>query len=358
MTQENKPTRRDFLVGTAAVVGAAAVATPTPAQAAAPASARIVQIEHSKAHLGKTKLDEPVVKTMIHEALKAYTGAATAVEALGKYFDPKQNIAIKVNTLGSPYSAVNPEVAHELADLFQQLGSPKNKLRIFDQYQTRMRKGRYRLRRSDSHVWVHKHLGRHGKKIVYTDPTYEKHTVEFHWDESIVWADAVLNLCIPKDHDLTGVTGALKNMAFGVIEPTAERSANKANPGHYTVVPRFHRNNADPAIAWLYSQPMIKGKVKLIMADALRVLYHGGPQDKPRYRLVHNQIWVTEDPVACDTTILNLVNGMRKDKGMVPVEEALFRGKPRPPRYLKSCVKYGLGVGDASKITLDKKVIG
>ncbi len=345
------------MVGSAALVGAATAAGSS-ALASDKAPARIVQVEHSRASTGKTTIDVDVAKTMLHEALIAYTGAATAVEALASRFDARQKIGIKVNTLGSPYSSVNPELAHELADLFVKMGAPKKNVRIFDQYQTRMRKGRYKLRKPKDGIWVHKHLGRYGKKQVYVDPTDGKRTVEFHWDESIVWADAVLNFCIPKDHDLTGVTGALKNMAMGCVEPTVERAANKANPGHYTVVPRFHRNNCDPAIAWLYSQPMIKDKVKLIVADALRVLYHGGPQDKPRWRNVHNQIWVTEDPVACDTTILNLVNGMRKKAGMVPVHEALFRGKPRPARYLKTCVEYGLGVGDPSRITIDKKVLG
>lgn len=350
--------RRDFLAGTAAVVvgGAAVAVNSTPALASEQATARIVQLEHSGATTGTTTLDDEVVSQLIEKALMRFAGAATGVEALRKYFDPTQKIGIKINTLGSPYSAVNPITAFTLARLLEEMGAPKTNIRIYDQYQTRMRKAGYRLRRPEDGVWVTKHLGRAPERQVY-----EKNgrRVEFHWDQTATWPDAVINVCIPKDHDLTGVTGALKNMAMGNVEPTSERAANTANPGHYTVVPRFHTNNCDPAIPWLYSQPMIKGKVKLIVADALRVLYHGGPQDKPRFRKRLNQIWVATDPVAVDSTILRLVNGIRQEKGMKPVEEDLFRNKPRLPHYIATAAdEYGLGVRDAAHITLDHEVIG
>ncbi len=351
MTDSSNPTRRDFLAGAAAIVGTAAA---SPALAAKLATARIVQIEHAGACTGNTTIDDAIVKRMISEALKTYAGTSTAVEALSRYFDKGQKIAVKINTLGSPYSSVNPTVAFEVANLLHEMGAPKDNIRIFDQYQSRMRKGRYRLRRKKGEIWVTNHLGRMRKKNTYVDGKREVH---FHWDKMIGWADAVLNLCVPKDHDLTGVTGSLKNMAMGCVKPTEKYYNRKGNPGHYTIVPRFHRNNCDPALAWLYSQPMIKDKVKLIMADALRVLYHGGPQDKPRWRVLHNQIWVAEDPVACDTTILDLVNSIRKDKGMVPVAEALFRGKPRPARYLKTCAEYGLGIDDRARINVEKRVL-
>lgn len=357
-----KSTRRGFIAGATATVAGATVAgtalNPTAFAQDKPAGgkSRIVQVEHSGATKSMTKLDEPTVEKLIDEALKAYAKTDTATAALAKYFDPKQKIAIKINTLGSPYSSVNPEVAFHLAKLLVEMGAPPDNVRIFDQYVSRMRTGRYRLRRRSGQVWVTNHLGRHGEPLLYEDG---KRKVRFHWDKMIVWADAVLNVPIPKDHDLTGVTGALKNMAMGVVKPTKKYYDRKdGNPGHYTIVPRFHRNNCDPALPWLYSQDMIKGKVKLIVADALRLLYHGGPQDKARYRMRLNQIWVAEDPVAVDSTILTLVNKVRQDKGMKPVEEDLFRGKKRLPTYLKTAETMGLGFHDSSRIVIEKSKIG
>jgi Domain of unknown function (DUF362) len=345
--------RREFLAGSAAVIGATLAA---PAFAAGPTSkSRIVQAEHSGVTTGPTTIDADVLKTLIDAALCRYAGTKSAVEAVRKYFKKGQKVAIKVNTLGSPYSSVNPETAAHLGDLLHESGIPKDDIRVFDQYISRMQTGRFRVRRSPGSIWVTNHLGRDPKLQEYRDGDYR---VEFHWEKLIVWADAVLNVCVPKDHDLTGVTGAMKNMAMGVVKPTTEREANKANPGHYTVVPKFHRGNCDPAIPWLYSQPMIRDKVKLILVDGVRLLYHGGPQDKARHRQLLNQIWVAEDPVAVDATILTLVNKVRKAKGMKPVEEDLFRDKPRLPKYIATAAKMGLGTNDAARITLDHFKVG
>jgi len=345
-------TRRDFIATGSALAAATAMSDNLLAQR--PAHARVVQLEHAGATTSKIRLDDAIVERLVREALKTWSGTNTAAEALAKYFNKDQKIAIKINTLGSPYSAVNPITAFTLAKIFLEMGVPVDNVRIFDQYQSRMRKAKYRLRRRKGEIWVTQHIGRDRKMQRYEHNGYK---VNFHWAKEIVWPDAVLNVCVPKDHDLTGVTGALKNMAMGVVKPTAKRYANKENPGHYTVVPRFHRGNCDPAIPKLYSRPMIRGKVKLIVCDALRVLYHGGPQDKARYRKLHNQIWVTDDPVANDSLILELVNKIRNEKGMKPVEEDLFRGKKRLPTYLKTANEMGLGVNDLNRIKVEKKIL-
>ena len=317
--------------------------------------ARIVQVEHKGATTGPTTLDEAVVERMVREAIRLHARTKTAAEGLAKIVRPGQKVLIKVNTLGSPFSAVNPVTAFTLAKVLQEVGVKKPDIRIMDQYQSRMRKAKYRLTHAPGEIWVTKHIGRDPKRQTFVEGSRR---VEFHWCQSIVWADVVINVCIPKDHDLAGVTGAMKNMAFGCVSPTAERAANTADPGHYTVVPRFHRNNCDPAIPWLYSQPMIRGKVKLIVADAVRVLYHGGPQDKAGYRALHNQIMVTTDPVALDTHILELVNRYRHKRGLKPVEKDLWRGRPRVPHYIATAARMGLGVGDLARIDLDKTVLG
>ena len=346
-------TRRDFLIGSVATAGALALAGP--ALAATPGKSRIVQVEHAGVTTGPTTIDVQVLQNLIDAALTRYAGTKTAAEALAKFFKKGQKVAIKINSLGSPFASVNPETALHLGQRLHEAGIPKDNIRIFDQYISRMKTGRFRLRRKPGEIWVTNHLGRDPEVQEYRDGTYK---VDFHWDKMIVWADAVLNVCIPKDHDLTGVTGAMKNMAMGVVKPTAEREAQKDNPSANTVVPKFHRNNANPAIPWLYSQPMIKGKVKLIVADAVRVLYHGGPQDKARYHERLNQVWVSEDPVAVDQTILTLVNSIRKAKGMKPVEEDLFRDRPRLPKYIATAAKMGLGTNDPAKIELDHHKLG
>ena len=344
------PSRRGFLAGTAAILGATALGRDALAAPPSMGRGRVVLVEHPGATLDKSKVDEAVVGRMVEEALKLFTGAPSGKDALAKLFKPGQKVAIKVNALGNPFAAVSPAVAMALAKHLAEAGIKKPDIRIFDQYVGRMQKAGYKMQKPADGVWVTGHEGSDPTAQTYTDGSS---TVKFHWAQSMVWADAVIDLCFPKDHNLTGITGALKNMSLGVVRPTPEA---EKQPNGYTVVPRFHRNNCDPAIAKLYALPMIKDKVKLIVCDATRLLYHGGPQDNPRYRVQNNQILVSTDPVAMDTTILDLVNGWRAKNGLAKVEDDTQR-QPRPPKFLKTAADMGLGEGDRSKIKLEKKVL-
>lgn len=103
-------------------------------------------------------------------------------------------------------------------------------------------------------------------------------------------------------------TGALKNMAMGVVKPTDRYYKNKGNLGYYIIVLRFYKNNCNLVIVWFYSQFMIKDKVKLIVVDVFCVLYYGGLQDKLCYCKFYNQIWVMEDLVVNDMVVFQFVN--------------------------------------------------
>jgi uncharacterized protein (DUF362 family) len=245
---------------------------------------------------------------------------------------------------------VNPATAFALARLLVEAGLEQANIRIYDQYLGRMRGAGYRLGRPADGAqgfWVSGPDGADADVQVYEDGGRR---VKFHWARALAWADALINVCVPKDHDLAGITGALKNVAFGSVRPTAER---ERRPNGYTVVPLFHRQNADPAIAWLYSQPMIRDKVRLVVCDAVRVLYQGGPKDNERYRARNNQILVATDPVAIDTLILEIVNRHRVAHRLRPIEE----DRRRPPRHIATAARIGLGVADRARITVERKVL-
>ena len=105
-------------------------------------------------------------------------------------------------------------------------------------------------------------------------------------------------------------------------------------------------------VAQIYKHEQLGGKVRLVVCDALRVLYQGGPQDNATHKVARNAVLVGTDPVAMDVAILEMVNGYRKDKGLKPVEAD--RGGRRAPRFIAGAVKLGLGEGDRAKITWDK----
>ena len=78
--------------------------------------------------------------------------------------------------------------------------------------------------------------------------------------------DVVINLPVLKDHGITGVTTALKNV-FGAIH----------NPNKY------HLSVGDPYVADVNMLPAIRQKVRLTICDATTVQYEGGPSYMPQW---------------------------------------------------------------------------
>jgi hypothetical protein len=336
--------RRDFLAGTAALVGTAVAgelrAAPTKG------SARVALVQHSGATRSVKRINTDVVAEMVEQALRLFSGAASGKQALAGLFKPHEKVGIKVNAFAHPHSMVNPVTAMTLARLLVAGGVKPQNVRIFDQYVSRMQRAGYRLRKPKDDIWVTGPDGRDPELQTYQDV---KRKVSFHWAKALTWADALINVCVPKDHDLTGVTGALKNVAFGVVRPTKRREK-----WSYTVVPAFHRNNCDPAIVELYSRPVIRNKVRLVVCDAVRVLYQGGPKDNPRHRARNNELLVSTDPVAMDTLILEIVERHRKANRLKP----LAADRRRPARFLATAAERGLGINDRGRIEVVKKVLG
>lgn len=314
--------RREFLLTGATAAVAATVPGGARGQAMVARPGEIVQIVRPGATRDRDTVVPEVATAMLDAALMRFTGKPDPVAALREYVHPEDVVGLKVNALAGPGHAFHPSLAWHLAGLLQKLGVPPGRIIIYDQYGDRMRKGGYPLRDEPGQVRV-LHHGRLG---------YEAREVRLDEKRALRWArtlgqlTAVLDLCVPKDHDLAGVTGALKNMAFGNVDH----------------VPEFHRVIHD-AIVWVYAQPEIRDKTRLCICDATRVLYNGGPQDKPRWRAQGDSVLVSEDPVAMDWAILELVNAQRRAHGMPPIEA---REKvARRPHFLHRAAAAGLGAG-------------
>jgi uncharacterized protein (DUF362 family) len=319
---------------------------------------RVVEVTHSGATTKIRKTDEAIVKTMVEEALKKFTGEASGTAALGLFFKKEDVVGIKVNCLGSPFAAVHPSTAFALADFLHGLGIEKNNIIIYDQYGSRMRRAKFRPLREghkpkkDEYA-VHFHETEGYAKATTIHDGRSKHkghkTVGSRFPKVLERITAVINLCVPKDHDLTGVTGALKNVAYGNIDR----------------VPIFHcKPECNPKcihdgvcnVGRVYKHEQLGGKVKLVVMDALRVLYQGGPQDNMDFKKAHNAIMVSTDPVAIDRIILEIVNAYRKERKLKPVEED--RGGRRAPRFIEGAAKIGLGEADLAKIKWEKHTLG
>ncbi len=141
---------------------------------------------------------------------------------------------------------------------------------------------------------------------------------------------AIINVPVLKDHDLAGVSVAMKNF-FGVIH----------NPNKY------HGNNCNPFIAELNTHPYITNKVRLTVCDALLAQYHGGPAYKPQWTWNYHGIIVGRDPVALDRICHTIIEEKRKEMKLPSLKQA-----NREPTYIATAAMLGLGIDEPSKINV------
>ncbi len=143
--------------------------------------------------------------------------------------------------------------------------------------------------------------------------------------------DHIVNLPVPKDHRVTGVTCALKNF-YGCVPLW-----DAFRPTHADAM---HASRGDPQIAELYANPCISGKVRVHVCDALRAICDGGPWGEPQ--LMPRSLLLSTDPVALDAYVLAMIDGARRDRGMERVA--------RRARYIESAARLGLGTNDPASI--------
>jgi uncharacterized protein (DUF362 family) len=141
-----------------------------------------------------------------------------------------------------------------------------------------------------------------------------------------------LNLPVLKDHNLSGVTCALKNF-FGAIH----------NPNKY------HDDGCDPFVADLNQVPQIREQQKLVVCDALRVQYNGGPSYHPQWAKNFGGIIVADDPVAVDFVGYQIIDKIRRKHGLPSLEKA-----GRKPKHIFTAAdeQHRLGKASSEEIEL------
>ena len=142
---------------------------------------------------------------------------------------------------------------------------------------------------------------------------------------------ALIALPALKAHWLTGIGTVLKNYITYSGAPSKYHDANNVKLGE------------------IWQLPIVKGKTRLVVVDALRPLCDKGPQPDPRYMWDYRGLLGGTDPVAVETVCLRIITEKRQ----------ALRGEPWPLSPPPLCVTaadetYGLGTSRWSEITLDR----
>jgi uncharacterized protein (DUF362 family) len=137
-----------------------------------------------------------------------------------------------------------------------------------------------------------------------------------------------------KTHMLTGMGTVMKNyISFGTKPAKTYHGENNGAMGEI----------------WL--EPLVKGKTRIIIVDAIQAAYAGGPQKDPKNLWGYKGLIVSTDPVAAETISLRILQAKRK-----AVKGADWEITPAPVSVAAADKEYHLGTSDPAKIAL--KIIG
>ena len=321
-------TRREVLVGAAGLAAGALVPFGALGRALgaapAPAARSIVGLSRDpRVFDGEGRVQAQVVRALVERALCAATGRADATLAMRALFKPSDVVGIKINCLAGRGLSTHAELVDALVALLVAAGVPASRIVIWDRSDRDLLRARYVIARSGP-----------GPLCYGTNDDYEREPIDAGSVGGCLsriltrTVSAVINVPVLKDHDLAGISGALKSF-YGAIH----------NPNKY------HDHGCSPFVADLYAHEEVRTKVRLTVFDALKPQCQGGPAYVPEHTWPFGGVFASLDPVAADAVALRIVASRRREVGLETLEKA-----GRAPLWLPVAAKLGLGTDDPARI--------
>ena len=319
------------MLGSTAAVEKLALASALEARVPAGKS-RVVIARDAELHGIGTQLDEQRVLNLLDKAMAAFTGRDKPIEAW-KSIVPASVLAgkvigLKVNGLGGRGISTHAALTMAVAERLQQAGVRAGNILVWDRGARDLAACGMTVNTDASHVRCY------GSDVGgYEDEQVQCGPVQVRLAKILTRECAmVINLPILKDHEMAGVTFAMKNM-YGVVDRPFV----------------LHGNNCNPGVADVNAVPVVREKVWFTIGDAITSVYDGGPGFHPERLWYPNALVVGEDRVAIDHTAWQMIERKRAEAG-VPTLEAVGR----PPHYIATAADaaHRLGTNDPQRIRL------
>jgi len=321
--------------------------------------ARVIDIREANA-IVRNRVSQPIVGRMLERAMKELTGEGSAREAWAKFIQPSDVVGIKINPSGAPACCSSPEIIREIISSVHSLGVPARNIVVYDRYSYEIDLASYQalLPAGIRIVGIQEAFasGSGYESNVYCDANFfgEWETRSYMASIVVQEVNKIINVPTMKDHSAAGVTGALKNLAYGTFNNVA----------------RTHRapySFTNPLIGMMCTVEPLRSKSVLHIMDGMRQVWHGGPLtqvqdfiDQPGILLV------ATDPVAMDTIELEAIEKTRRERGapslwqhdansMTPNTEEFHRDASknlfyRQPGHIAAAGHLGLGIADLKQI--------
>ena len=230
-----------------------------------------------------------LISMAIDSALMKITNSDKPLDAWRSIFNEDDIVGIKLNCLAGKRFSPHTEIVEVIINGVKSAGVRDNNIIVFERFNRELEDAGFNIRKHGN-----------GFRCFGTDalPTggYDSQpqiigSVGSCFSQiASSYCTAIVNIPVLKDHDLAGVSIGMKNF-YGIIH----------NPNKY------HDSNCNPYVADLNSHPYIKDKLRLVVCDALKAQYNGGPAFKPQWSWDFRGMLISTDPVALDRIGADLI---------------------------------------------------
>jgi len=302
------------------------------------------------------KVDRELVKRMIASGMQALTGDARAEDAWARFISPKDVVGIKINCSGAPNIRSSPEVVAGIAEYLVAVGVPAKHIYVYERFQNQLDSVGYPKYLPEG-VNLYAAESSRSSILGYDPKTYVE-TSFFGEDDTrsnvirlvSETLTKIVNVPNMKEHQASGVTGCLKNIAYGDFSNVAR--------SHYA-----EKTNTLTFIGTLAAVEPVHSRVVLNIMDGLRGVWHAGPfSQMPRFRFYPKQLMIGTDPVAMDHQLIDIIEAKRKAEGAVSIFDRSMahvgrdNSDPninhyiREPGHVEYASRLGLGIYDPARI--------
>jgi len=314
--------------------------------------------------------NDTAVREMMASGMRTLTGAASTEDAWRRFFDPSDVVGIKVNCGGYPYCMSAYEIVAEVVRQLMGVGIPVSQLFLYERFQNQLDEVNYAPHLPEGvGIVAAERANRNADNSGY-DPAVYLEADLFGEDDTrsnmmrlvTKRLTKIINIPNMKDHGATGVTGCLKNVAYGSFSNVA-RTHQRGVTHTYSVV------------GTLATIEPLRSRTVLQIMDGLRGVWHGGPFARTtKYVFYPKQMLFGTDPVAIDRLLLDIIDTKRKSEGAISIwdrspgslkmDDTRARDADpnvniiiREPGHVEYAGSLGLGVADLSKIKVQHVTI-
>jgi uncharacterized protein (DUF362 family) len=291
----------------------------------------------AKPSSGSTVVFSPeALQQMLETGLLELAGCQDLTAAWSRFFHAGDTVGFKVNCLGGSSMCTHPALAEATARSLKSIRIAPHQVIVWDRITRELERCGFAVNTRQNGGY--RCFGTDQRGAGYEEELTVQGSVGSLFSTLLTrHCTAMINMPVLKDHGLCGLTGALKNN-FGALH----------NPNKY------HEARCNPYIADANAVPFVREKYRLVICDALQAQYKGGPGHHPQWVANLGSLLLAEDPVALDSVCVQILNKLRSDNAIPPVEP-----DGELPAYLRTAADedHRLGRCRTEEIDLIEKIV-